>query len=83
MIIPIYQLVIMRDVTTSVSSTAPGSQNTPGEKALFYVLQVVPEFACVGALLCVNMKRMYGTGTWGDRLKDPKPKAEPQLTEGQ
>lgn len=74
MIIPIYQLVIRRDQTTSLTSTAPGSQNTPGEKALFYVLQIAPEYVCLASLLSVNMKSMFGTGMWGDRLKDPKPK---------
>ncbi|KIP06620.1 hypothetical protein PHLGIDRAFT_128189 [Phlebiopsis gigantea 11061_1 CR5-6] len=70
MIIPIYQLVIMRDQTTSLLSHSRGSQNTPEEKVFFYVLQVVPEFTCVCALLSINTKRMFGTDMWGDHADD-------------
>lgn len=69
MIIPIYQLAILRSTTIALTSTAPGSQNTPTEKALFYVLQAVPEITCVGTLLSINMRSVFGTGMWGDHLK--------------
>ena len=66
MIIPIYQLVILRDTTTDLLSRARGSQNTPEEKVFFYVLQVVPEFTCICAVLSINTRRMFGTEMWGD-----------------
>ena len=72
MVIPIYQLCILHNTTTTLTSKAPGSQNTTREKIEFYVLQVVPELAVSGTLLAINGRRVFGTGVWGDRLKDPK-----------
>ncbi|EKM54322.1 uncharacterized protein PHACADRAFT_210132 [Phanerochaete carnosa HHB-10118-sp] len=77
-VIPIYHLVIMTNSTTSLTSTTSGSQNTPGEKAAFYVFQVLPEFAPCVVLLIVNMKTMFGTGNFGDRIMDPKKKPTDQ-----
>ncbi|EKM54323.1 uncharacterized protein PHACADRAFT_258105 [Phanerochaete carnosa HHB-10118-sp] len=78
--IPIYHLVVMANSTTSLTSTASGSQNTPGEKAAFYVFQALAEFAPCVVLLTINMKTMFGTGYFGDRLMDPKKKPEPAPT---
>lgn len=66
----------MRTWTTSLLSTEPGSQNTPGEKAAFYVLQSTPEFVAAALLTCINIKEMFGTGVWGDRWADKKVNTE-------
>ncbi|EKM54321.1 uncharacterized protein PHACADRAFT_210131 [Phanerochaete carnosa HHB-10118-sp] len=73
-VIPIYHLVITGDWTTSLISTASGSQNTSGEKAAFYVFQALPELAPCVALLIVNMKTTFETGNFGDGIRDPKKK---------
>ncbi|KAM5543025.1 hypothetical protein V8D89_003409 [Ganoderma adspersum] len=78
-IIGVYRIVVISHSSTSLLSTAPGSQNSPGSKAAFYVLHVAPEFVSAAILMALNARRVFGTGPWGDRLgKDPKPKAKPQ-----
>ena len=49
----------MRNYTTSLISTAPGSGNTPAEKAAFYVFQVVPELITSGTLLAINAREVF------------------------
>lgn len=67
----IYRLAVMRTTTTSMTSTAPGSQNTPAEKAAFYILHIVPEWISVLVLLLCNLRDVFGTGMFGDyRAKD-------------
>ena len=46
----------------------------PGEKDIFYVLQVVPELIVSAALLGINGRTVFASGLWGDRPKDPKSK---------
>jgi hypothetical protein len=61
----------MRTDTTSLTSTAPGSQNTPAEKAAFYVFHILPEWISVLILLLCNVRDMFGTGMFGDhRFRD-------------
>lgn len=72
LVIPVYHFVVMHHWTTSLVSTAPGSQNTAGEKALFYVFQAAPEVLSAGILLVVDVKSVFGTGMWGDRSTDAK-----------
>ena len=67
----------MSNRTTALASTNPGSLNSPGDKATFYVLQAVPELVVSAALLVLNTKSMFETGNFGDRLSDPKPKRTP------
>jgi hypothetical protein len=50
----------MGNHTTSLISMAPGSDNTPAEKAAFYVFQVVPEVITSGVLLGINAKEFFG-----------------------
>jgi len=67
----IYRLGILWTETTSLISTAPGSQNTPGEKAAFYILHIVPEWISVLVLLSCNVRDVFGTGMFGDtRFRD-------------
>ena len=74
----IYRIAIIGHSTTSLLSTAPGAQNSPGAKAGFYALHVAPEFLSAAILMGLNARRVFGTGAWGDHLrKDPKPKRQP------
>ena len=45
---------------------APGSLNSAGSKASFYVLHVVPEFLAAVTLMSLDTRHMFATGTWGD-----------------
>ncbi|PIL33540.1 hypothetical protein GSI_04163 [Ganoderma sinense ZZ0214-1] len=73
----IYRITVLTHSTTSLFSMAPGGQNTPREKAAFYVFHVAPEFIVAAVLMALNVRRVFGTGPWGDHLaEDPKPKTE-------
>ncbi|KAH9924984.1 uncharacterized protein BXZ73DRAFT_103361 [Epithele typhae] len=75
-VVTVYRLDVLRFSTTSLSSTAPGSLNTDGSKAAFYIFHAAPEFLAAAILVCSNARRTFGTGLWGDRkFKDPSPKA--------
>lgn len=74
-VIPIYHFVVMRNWTTSIVSTTPGSQNTNGEKAAFYLFQAAPEIITGGMLLVADVKSLFNAGVWGDRSTDPTPAA--------
>ena len=63
----------MRDWTTSLLAIGPGSQNTNGEKAAFYVFQAVPEVLTSGAIILFNVRDLFNTGLRGDSFSDPKP----------
>ena len=78
-IIPLYQLAILHNTTTDLVSTAPGSQNTGGEKAAFYILQALPELVINAALVAINVRVMYNTGPWGDKNKD-EPSTDEETT---
>ncbi|GJE90504.1 hypothetical protein PsYK624_066430 [Phanerochaete sordida] len=58
--VPVYQLFILGNETTSLVSTAPGSDNTRAEKAAFYVFQAVPELLTSGTLMAINAKEVFG-----------------------
>ncbi|EKM54303.1 uncharacterized protein PHACADRAFT_258079 [Phanerochaete carnosa HHB-10118-sp] len=49
----------MGNKTTSLISTAPGSDNTPAEKTAFYLFQVVPELITSATLLGINAKEVF------------------------
>lgn len=72
--IPIYHFVMSHSWTTSLTSTAPGSQNTSGEKLAFYICQATPEVICGGIVFMINARGMFGTGLWGDKSHDSKNK---------
>ena len=59
----------MRHRTTSL--TAPSVLNSPGNKAAFYILHVLPEWLTTVVLFAYNVRKTFGTGPWGDwRWKD-------------
>lgn len=56
----------MFHTTVSLSSTAPGSLNSSGAKASFYILHVLPEWLSNAILFTFNIRQMLGTGIFGD-----------------
>ena len=60
----IYRLGAMANWTDGLLSTAPGSLNSQGAKAVFYVLHILPEWIVATALLSVNVKQMFGFKNW-------------------
>ncbi|PIL33535.1 hypothetical protein GSI_04158 [Ganoderma sinense ZZ0214-1] len=81
-LVGIYRLTVISNLTTSLLLTGPGTHNAPADKAAFYVLQVAPEFLSIAILVSMNVRHVFGTGTWGDlRFNDPKPKSKPATWE--
>lgn len=56
----------MSNKTTSLVSLAPGSLNRVGEKALFYIFHVFPEWLAALTFSSFNLRRKLGAGAWGD-----------------
>ncbi|KIP06619.1 hypothetical protein PHLGIDRAFT_106791 [Phlebiopsis gigantea 11061_1 CR5-6] len=71
-----YDLIAITNWTTALSSTAPGSQNTHVEKIAFYIFRAAPEVLIAGSLLILEVRPMFGTGPWGDPIRDPRPRSE-------
>jgi len=68
----IFRLAFMYHYTTSLTSTAPGSGNTPGEKSTFYLFHMLSDWMAAALLLLPNVRGMFATGMWGDwRAMDP------------
>jgi hypothetical protein len=62
----------MHNRTTSLVSTAPGSQNTAVSKATFYTLHLLPEWIASAMLVGVNIREVFNTGPFGDYMwRDP------------
>jgi hypothetical protein len=58
----------------SLDSTAPGTLNSPGAKASFYILHILPEWIAIAILLGFNTRKIFGTGMVGDlRGVDDRP----------
>lgn len=55
-----YRLVAMANYTDALLSTTPGSLNSGGAKAVFYVLHILPEWIAGTLLVAVNAKKIYG-----------------------
>jgi len=77
----IYRLCVMRTTTTSLTSTASGSQNTPAEKAAFYIFHILPEYISVLILLSCNVRDVFGTGMFGDRRFRDETQREKEIKE--
>lgn len=65
-IVAAYRLSVMHYRTPSPEFTGPGSLSSPGAKAAFYVLHILPEWLSVAILLCFNVRKIFGTGLAGD-----------------
>lgn len=74
--VAIYRLSVMFHTTTSITSTAPGSLNSPGAKTSFYILHVLPEWLANVQLFGFNIRQMYGTGMFGDWRNEDETKEE-------
>ncbi|KAJ2912418.1 hypothetical protein MD484_g7995, partial [Candolleomyces efflorescens] len=76
-VVPIYRLSIMHHRTPSLESQGPGSQSSRRAQAAFYVLHVLPEFLTTVTLLSLNVRKVFGTGFWGDwRNSDDTPEEQ-------
>lgn len=61
---------------------APDSLNSPGAKACFYIFHVLPEWMSNLILVSVNVRKILGTGVWGDwRSKDETEKQKKKREE--
>ena len=70
-----YRLIMAHATTTSLLSTAHGSQNTRSEKVAFWVLSAAPEWVAAAMLVGINARRTFRTGLWGDlNSNKPQPK---------
>ncbi|KAI0326336.1 hypothetical protein GY45DRAFT_1329055 [Cubamyces sp. BRFM 1775] len=70
-----YRLIMAHATTTSLLSTAHGSQNTRSEKVAFWVLSAAPEWVAAALLVSINGRRTFRTGLWGDlNSNKPQPK---------
>lgn len=72
LILPTYELSVIHNRTTSLTSTAPGSQNTHGEKTAFYVLRAAPGALICAIIMSLDVRNMFGTGIKGDSFRDAK-----------
>ncbi|KAI8978284.1 hypothetical protein BD414DRAFT_422306 [Trametes punicea] len=66
-IVGLYRLIVMHSWTTSLLSTAPGSQNTPGEKATFWVFHAAPEWLAATLIVSADARKTFKTGPFGDK----------------
>jgi hypothetical protein len=65
----------MHNTMDSLQSMSPGSFSSPGDKAAFYVLHVLPEWLATMLLFAFNTRRVFSTGLCGDwRFRDETPK---------
>lgn len=56
----------MFNTSNSLLSMAPGTLNSPGAKACFYIFHVLPEWMSILILMSVNVRKTLGTGMSGD-----------------
>ncbi|KAH9476786.1 hypothetical protein JR316_0010701 [Psilocybe cubensis] len=71
-VISIYRLSVNHFKVTSLAGPSP--LNSSGAKAAFYIFHVFPEWVANTILLFPNIRKLFGTGAWGDfRFKDMTP----------
>ena len=72
--IAVYRLSVMYHTTTSWTSTGPGTLNSSGAKAAFYIFHVFPEWLASVVLFSTSVRKAFGTGLVGDyRFRDETP----------
>lgn len=64
--IPIYRFIVMQFTIPDLLSTAPGSQESPGAKAAFYIFHCLPEFFACALLVIPNTRKVFCSGPYGD-----------------
>ncbi|KAH9942143.1 uncharacterized protein BXZ73DRAFT_41338 [Epithele typhae] len=72
----IYRIDVLKCSTTALDATGRCSNNSPVEKALFWLFHVGAEFGAVAVLVSLNSVKTFGSGLWGD-VKNTDPKPEP------
>ncbi|KAI9062427.1 hypothetical protein FKP32DRAFT_1593586 [Trametes sanguinea] len=65
-VVAVYRLIVMHNWATSLLSTAPGSQNTSGAKAAWWVFHAAPELLASALLVSANLRKRFKTGPFGD-----------------
>ncbi|KAH6914499.1 hypothetical protein BKA70DRAFT_1369758 [Coprinopsis sp. MPI-PUGE-AT-0042] len=73
-IVAIYRLAVMHNYTEALDSTGRGSLNSPGDKAAFYVLHVLPEWISNVIILGFNVRRSLGLAHGEDRGREENAK---------
>ena len=65
--VPVYRLCVFHLTTNSISSRHTSSQ-LPDEvqKVIFYVFHIVPEWLIAAVVLCMDTRKSFDTGIWGD-----------------
>ncbi|KAF4581257.1 hypothetical protein EYR40_002843 [Pleurotus pulmonarius] len=74
--ITIYRAAVVHNTTSSFASTESGALDSPTDKALFYVFQILPEWLAVLVLFGVNVREVIGCGAAGDWRGRDETKAE-------
>ncbi|KAF9491937.1 hypothetical protein BDN71DRAFT_1474525 [Pleurotus eryngii] len=70
----IYRSYAMSNITTELTSQAPGSLNTPADKTTFYIFHILPEWMAAATLFGFRMREIFQTGLSGDnRWRDERP----------
>ncbi|KAJ8518599.1 hypothetical protein ONZ45_g4350 [Pleurotus djamor] len=65
-IVSVYRLSVLSKTTDSLTSLGPGSLNSGGAKAVFYIFHILPEWSAILLLFGYNTRELCGTGPWGD-----------------
>ncbi|KAH7100132.1 hypothetical protein BKA62DRAFT_265395 [Auriculariales sp. MPI-PUGE-AT-0066] len=59
MIISVYRLVVMRFRITDMHDMGPTSQNSPLDKACFYIFHVLPEWLAIALMVVPNTRKAF------------------------
>ena len=68
-VVGLYRIIAISSSTTSLLSTAHGSQNSRSAKAFFYIFHIAPEYLSATILMALNARRVFATLT--DREHHP------------
>ena len=83
-VIGIYRLSVLHNSMDSLQSMGPGSLNSSGDKALFYIFHILPEWLGVALLFISNTRQMFDTGLMGDwRYHDETPQESEKRLKGE
>lgn len=69
--VAVYRLTVMWNDVPYLEYTGPGSLTSVPAKVTFYMFHALPEWVAITGLLGLPIRKIYGTGFWGDwRAKD-------------
>lgn len=63
-----YRFTVMTKRTTAYWSDERSAQNGLRDKALFYIIDILPEWSAVFIFLCIDVRKVFQTGSDGDIL---------------